>query len=123
MHPYLPHTYGANCLAYTGTHDNNTIRGWFEKEASPNDKQRLFRYLGGEVPVSEVHWAMIRLAMMSVASMAIFPMQDVLGLGEEARMNRPSIGNGNWEWRLLTEQLTPRAKERLLEMTEVYGRA
>jgi 4-alpha-glucanotransferase len=65
---------------------------------------------------------MIRLVMMSVANMAIFPMQDILGLGEEARMNHPSIGEGNWEWRLLPEQLTPTVKQRLLEMTEIYGR-
>ncbi len=123
MHPYLPHTYGANFLAYTGTHDNNTVRGWFEREAIPDDKRRLFRYLGGNVPVSELHWAMIRLAMMSVANMVIFPMQDILGLGEEARMNRPSIGEGNWEWRLLPGQLTPAVTQRLLEMTKIYGRA
>jgi 4-alpha-glucanotransferase len=123
MHPYLPHTYGTECLVYTGTHDNNTIRGWFEKEMSPDDKRRLFRYLGGDVPVSELHWALIRLAMMSVASMAIFPMQDVLGLGEEARMNRPSLGTGNWEWRLLPEQLTPAVMQKLLEITTLYGRA
>jgi 4-alpha-glucanotransferase len=122
MHPYLPHTYEANFVAYTGTHDNNTIRGWFEKEATSDDKRRLFRYLGGDVPVSELHWAMIRLAMMSVANMAIFPMQDILGLGEEARMNRPSTGEGNWEWRLLPGQLIPAVTQRLLEMTEIYGR-
>ena len=122
MHPYLPHTYEANFVVYTGTHDNNTIRGWFEREASPDDKQRFFRYLGGDVPVTELHWAMIRLAMMSVANMAIFPMQDILGLGEEARMNRPSTGEGNWEWRLLPGQLTPAVTQRLLEMTKIYGR-
>ena len=81
MHPYLPHTYEKNFLVYTGTHDNNTVRGWFEGEASPEDKRRLFRYLGREVPVEEIHWALIRLAMMSVARWVILPMQDVLGLG------------------------------------------
>jgi 4-alpha-glucanotransferase len=122
MHPYLPHTYEKNFLVYTGTHDNNTVCGWFEREASPDDKGRLFRYLGREVSVEEVPWALIRLAMMSVANMVILPMQDILGLGEEARMNRPSVPHGNWEWRLLPEQMTPSISQRLLEMTEIYGR-
>jgi 4-alpha-glucanotransferase len=122
MHPYLPHTYKENFLVYTGTHDNNTARGWFEGEASLEDKRRLFRYLGREVPVEEIHWAFIRLAMMSVARSVILPMQDVLGLGGEARMNRPSVAHGNWEWRLLPGQITASVSERLLEVTETYGR-
>ncbi len=123
MHPYLPHTYEKNFLVYTGTHDNNTVRGWFEGDASSEDKQRLFRYLGREVPAEEIHWAMIRLAMMSVARSVILPMQDVLGLDGEARMNRPSIAHGNWEWRLLPGQITPSVSERLLEVTKTFGRS
>jgi len=122
MHPYLPHTYQEDCLVYTGTHDNNTVRGWFEEDLSPEDKRRLFRYLGRQVPAEEIHWALIRLAMMSVARLAILPMQDVLGLGGEARMNRPSIAHGNWEWRMLPGQNTPLVSERLLEITETFGR-
>ena len=122
MHPYLPHTYEKHYVAYTGTHDNNTIKGWFEKEATPEDKRRLFRYLGREVPLEELHWEMIRLAMMSVANLVIFPMQDLLGLGEKARMNRPATKEGNWRWRLLPQQLTPLLTRRFLEMTEIYGR-
>ena len=110
-------------MLYTGTHDNNTARGWFEGEASPEIRQRLFRYLGREVPAEEIHWELIRVAMMSVANMAIFPMQDVLGLGEEARMNRPATTEGNWQWRLLPDQLTSSLAKRLLQMTEIYGRA
>ena len=123
VHPYLPHNYEKNFLVYTGTHDNNTVRGWFEKEATPEEKKRFFRYVGREVPVEEVHWEMIRLAMMSVANTVIVPMQDILGLGEEARMNRPSIAHGNWEWRLLPEQLNPSVGQRLLDMAKTYGRA
>jgi 4-alpha-glucanotransferase len=122
MHPYLPHNYEKHCVAYTGTHDNNTVRGWFEKNASPQDKARLSRYLGKEVTPDEVHWEMIRLAMASVADTVIFPMQDVLGLGEEAEMNRPGTAWGNWEWRLQAGQITPAVTARLLEMTERYGR-
>ena len=122
MHPYLPHMYERNCVAYTGTHDNNTIRGWFEGEASSDDRRRLFRYLGREVPPDEIHLELTRLAMISVANTVIFPLQDILGLGEESRMNRPATTWGNWEWRLRPDQLTQAASERLLEMTEIYGR-
>jgi 4-alpha-glucanotransferase len=110
-------------VVYTGTHDNNTSRGWFEKEAKPEEKRRLARYLGREIAAKEVHWELVRLAMMSVANTAIIPMQDILGLGEQSRMNRPAKKDGNWKWRLLPDQLTPSLAERLLEMTEIYGRA
>ncbi|MBM3300374.1 MAG: 4-alpha-glucanotransferase, partial [Deltaproteobacteria bacterium] len=123
MHPYLPHNYERDCVAYTGTHDNNTIRGWCEREAKPDDLRRVFRYLGREVPLGEIHCELIRLAMMSVANTVLFPMQDLLGLGEEARMNRPATSGGNWEWRLSEEQLNPSLPAKLLEMTEEYGRA
>lgn len=121
--PYLPHNHVKNCVLYTGTHDNNTTRGWFENEATPEIKEKLFRYLGREVSAHDIHWELIRLAMMSVANMVIFPLQDILGLGEEARMNRPSTAEGNWEWRFLPDQLTPTLAQRLLEMTEIYRRA
>ena len=120
--PYIPHNYTQNCVVYTGTHDNNTIKGWFEKEITPEDKKRLFQYLGHQVSGEEIHWELIRLAMMSVANTVILPMQDVLGLGEEARMNRPATTSGNWRWRFLPEQLTPEVTRRLLEMTKTYGR-
>ncbi|HHT9105735.1 MAG TPA: 4-alpha-glucanotransferase [Candidatus Wujingus californicus] len=121
--PYILHNHVKNCIVYTGTHDNNTIRGWYEKEISIEDKERLFRYLGREVSVEEIHWVLIRLAMMSVANTVIFPMQDILGLDEKARMNRPSSAEGNWLWRLLPEQITILLIQRLREMTEIYGRA
>lgn len=120
--PYVPHNYIRNCLVYTGTHDNNTVKGWFEKEMSLDDKDRLFRYLGRELKSDEIHWELIRLAMMSVANTTIFPMQDILGLGEEARMNLPSTTEGNWEWRLMPEQLTQQLSKHLLEITEIYRR-
>jgi len=121
--PYIPHNLPRKCVLYTGTHDNNTTRGWFEREATPEIKERLFRYLGREVSADRVHWELIRLAMMSVANMVIFPMQDILGLGEEARMNRPATTKGNWQWQLLLEQLTPSIADKLRGMTEIYGRA
>lgn len=123
MSLHLPHKHVRNCVACTGTHDTNTVRGWFEREATPENKERLFRYLGREASVQEVHLEFIRLAMMSVADMAIFPMQDILGLGEEARMNRPATTEGNWVWRLSPECLTPSLTGMLLNMVETYRRA
>jgi len=121
--PYIPHNLPKNCVLYTGTHDNNTTRGWFEREATPEIKGRLFCYLGREVPAEDIHWEMIRLAMMSVANTVIVPMQDILGLGQEARMNLPATTKGNWQWKLLADQITPTLTKKLIEMTEIYGRA
>lgn len=120
---YLPHNYEKNCVVYTGTHDNNTVKGWFTGEAHHEDKKRLFRYIGREVEERDVHREFIRLAMMSVANMAVIPMQDILGLGEEARMNLPATSHGNWRWRLLSDQITPSLIKEIREMTETYGRA
>lgn len=120
---YIPHNYVRDCIVYTGTHDNNTVRGWFETEATPEEKRRVFRYVGHEVSAQDIPWAFIRLAMMSVANLVIIPLQDVLGLGQEARMNRPATASGNWGWKFLLEQLTPAVAQTLAELTEIYGRA
>ncbi|MFC1658828.1 4-alpha-glucanotransferase, partial [Candidatus Omnitrophota bacterium] len=120
--PYIPHNLVKECVLYTGTHDNNTARGWFEKEASSQEKNNLFEYLGRQIQAEEISWALIRLAMMSVADTVIFPIQDVLGLGQEARMNTPATTHGNWQWRLLPEQLTPEIAHRLLQATRLYAR-
>jgi len=120
--PYAPHNVVRNCIVYTGTHDNNTIRGWFENEAPPEVKERFSRYIGREVPAEEISLAFVRLAMMTVADTVIFPIQDLLGLGQEARMNRPATRDGNWEWRLDSELLSPEVHRILREMTELYGR-
>lgn len=121
--PYITHNYNKNCVVYTGTHDNNTIKGWFRNELSYEDRKRLFRYLGHEVSEDTIHHELIRLAMMSVADTVIIPMQDILGLGEEARMNTPSTSKNNWEWMLAREQITSALAEELSEMTAIYGRA
>lgn len=121
-HPYAPHNYSRNSVVYTGTHDNNTVVGWFKDEAGPEEKDRLSSYLGRELTQEQVHWELIRLALMSVADTAVIPMQDLLGLGAEARMNRPGTTEGNWEWRLVPEQITPSLTACLAEMTKLYGR-
>ena len=119
---YLPHNYTKDCVVYTGTHDNNTVKGWWKCEASPEDRKRFFKYIGKEVPDQSIHWEFIRLATMSVANICIIPMQDVLGLSKEAKMNRPAKTEGNWQWRLKPDQINPSLLEKLKEITETYGR-
>ncbi|MFB0524085.1 MAG: 4-alpha-glucanotransferase, partial [Phycisphaerae bacterium] len=120
--PHILHNHIEDCVVYTGTHDNNTIRGWFSKEAKPKQKKRLFDYLGREVSANQIHWHLIRLAMSSVARMVIIPMQDVLGLGEKARMNLPGTIKGNWRWRMQPGQLTATVAKKLKDLTRIYGR-
>lgn len=120
--PYAPHNHEWNCVVYTGTHDNNTARGWFEEEASPEDRARLCAYTGREVSSDNVAWVLIRLALGSVANTSILSMVDVLGLGGEHRMNRPAKSRGNWRWRMGKGQITDALAGRLREMTELFGR-
>ena len=120
--PYAPHNVERNCLIYTGTHDNNTARGWFEKETTPEVKKRICIYAGKKVSAESIGRELIRLAMMSVADTAIFPIQDLLGLGEDSRMNKPATHKSNWEWRLDPELLTPSVADELRIMTQIYGR-
>jgi 4-alpha-glucanotransferase len=120
--PYLPHNYAENSIVYTGTHDNNTTRGWFEKDLQGEDRRRLFDYLGCRFTAAEVSWELMRAALRSVAKIAIVPMQDVLGLGSPARMNQPAGKNGNWRWRMRPGQTEARLAERLRKLTWTYGR-
>jgi 4-alpha-glucanotransferase len=122
-HPFVPHNHVPNCVVYTGTHDNATVREWYEHETSHKERERLAIYLGRTPTPDTVHWEMIRMAMMSVARTAIFPLQDVLGLGKESRMNVPSEVNGsNWTWRVDPALLRDETWLRLKEMTVIYGR-
>ncbi len=120
--PHAPHNITGGCIAYTGTHDNNTVRGWFEHEVSGDQRDLLFRYIGGTFGADHAHRILIRLAMLSPAETVIVPMQDILGLGEEARMNRPGTAEGNWEWRLRREQMREQAMQEFSEVTGLYGR-
>ena len=117
---YLPHTYTKNCVVYTGTHDNDTLIGWFQK-AKEEDRQFARDYLNSSSD-DEIHWDAIRGAWSSVASMAISPVQDFLGLGSEARINTPGVAAGNWQWRLRHGVLTDELAERIAKLTRVYSR-
>lgn len=121
---HLPHHYVHNSVVYPGTHDNDTALGWWEK-TSEVEKQRVAQYLGYDSPASmqEVNWILIRNALASVADLAILPLQDILGLGSEGRMNDPSVNAGNWRWRYPNSALlTPELSDRLLKMTQLYSR-
>ena len=119
--PFLPFNYtNRNAIVYTGTHDNDTTVGWFERR-SPEAQQTVINYLGC-VCSEGIQWSLIRLASSSVANVAIFPLQDILGLGNEARMNLPGTAEGNWGWRYHPDQLTPGLAGHLSCITEMYGR-
>ena len=117
---YLPHTYTKNCVVYTGTHDNDTLVGWFQK-AKEEDREFARNYLNSRAD-EEIHWDAIRGAWSSVACMAISPVQDFLGLGSEARINTPGVAAGNWQWRLKHGVLTDELAERIAKLTRVYSR-
>jgi len=119
--PYLPFNYVRNAVVYTGTHDNNTTVGWFE-QLSEHEKNDFLLYLGC-TSSQGIHWDLIRLALSSVGNQAIIPLQDILGLGAEARMNVPSQAEGNWGWRYQPAALRDELSSRLKALTEAYGRA
>ncbi len=127
---YQPHNYNRHCIVYTGTHDNDTVVGWFNSamgEGTTRDHEQIEReraktlaYTGTDG--SQIHWDMIRLALASVGEMAIFPLQDLLGLGSEARMNMPGTAQGNWSWRFQWEQISADTEKQLREMADIYQR-
>jgi len=127
----LPHNYHANVVVYTGTHDNDTTVGWFSsvagegstrtEEEVEGERTMCMRYLNTDG--KEIHWDFIRGVWQTVANTAVVPLQDLLGLGNEARMNLPNSTEGNWSWRFNADALTDELTQRLKELTELYGRA
>lgn len=128
---YRPHTYEKNCVVYTGTHDNDTTRGWYaaqgpdyahmNSEVLEAERDLCRRYLSADG--SNINWDFIRLALGSVADTAVIPMQDVLGLGNDCRMNLPGTATGNWSWRMHSEELQSAPSEYLAMLNEVFDRA
>ncbi|HZM11899.1 MAG TPA: 4-alpha-glucanotransferase [Candidatus Limnocylindrales bacterium] len=119
-HIYLPHMFTIDSVVYTGTHDNNTTVGWWDSDASETEKRCALEYLG---KVDDgINWAFIRAAFSSVAILAVIPVQDVLGLPGDARMNIPSKPGGNWSWRLAHGALTPELADKLAVLTVVTDR-
>ncbi len=118
-HPYLPHNFVRNTAVYTGTHDNDTTRGWYAA-LDEAQRDRVRRYLARDG--STIGWDLIRLAWASVADYALVPLQDLLNLGSEARMNTPGRAKGNWTWRFTDDLLTESLLDRLAQITALYGR-
>jgi len=117
--PQLPHRFETQTVAYTGTHDNDTARGWFE-QADEDERERAITYLGCTEP--DIPWGLIRAAYTSVAETAIVPVQDILGLGSDARMNTPGKEIDNWSWRLHPAALTREHSEKLRQLGVISGR-
>lgn len=118
--PHLPANYARETVAYTGTHDNNTALGWYRDEASPRARAALRQLAGGGG--NEPNWEMIEVVLASNADLAVIPLQDVLGLGTEGRMNTPGSSSGDWLWRFPNGALTPGLAARLREITATSGR-
>jgi 4-alpha-glucanotransferase len=117
---FLPHNFTPNCVVYSGTHDNDTTRGWYETSSTEKERDFARRYLGRDG--ADIAWDLIRVAFSSVADMAVVPLQDVLNLGTQARMNLPGRASGNWGWRFEWSQVNDGMRERLKEMSMLYGR-
>jgi 4-alpha-glucanotransferase len=117
---FLPHNYERNFIVYSGTHDNDTTWGWYERTATDHERDFARRYL--RTDGHDIAWSMIDTAFRSVAIFAIVPLQDLLNLRGEARMNLPGRAEGNWAWRFTPEQLTGHVAQRLADTTAVYGR-
>lgn len=119
---YLPYKYDHNCVVYTGTHDNETTKGWLEN-LQGHDLKFVREYINCyEQPVNDCVWALIRTALSSVADLAVIPIQDYLCLGNEARMNAPSTLGDNWKWRLTANQISETTLYHMREVTRIYGR-
>ncbi|WP_461490095.1 4-alpha-glucanotransferase [Pontibacter sp. HJ8] len=119
---YAPHNHIPNTIVYTGTHDNSTARAWYEQDASKEDRKRLSEYSAQQLTKQNVSEVMARLAYMSVAQLVVLPIQDILGLGKEAIMNKPSTANGNWLWRLERGLFTKTTARKLRKEIQLYGR-
>lgn len=120
--PYLPHNYTSNCVVYTGTHDNETVAGWY-RSILPEERAAVCRYLHRDAgAVEPLHWDFVCTAMASVGRWCIIPLQDYLGLDNRARINHPSTLGENWRWRVDGAALTPELAGRIRAVTETYGR-
>ncbi|HTF82091.1 MAG TPA: 4-alpha-glucanotransferase, partial [Cytophagales bacterium] len=120
---HIPHHYTPNFVVYTGNHDNNTTVGWFRKETDQQDHEKIKAYVG-DLDISEknIHLIMARMAYASVANMVVIPVQDLMGLDESARINKPGTVKDNWSWRLKPQQLKPQVADLLKKWVVLYDR-
>jgi 4-alpha-glucanotransferase len=123
QNPYIPHNHRRNCVVYAGTHDNDTTAGWWESEATAEEKRNFLAYTGLENPTpARVAGEMTRMTLASTADLAVVTAQDILHLGGEARMNKPSTTAGNWQWRLENLDAFERELGRFAELNALFGR-
>lgn len=120
--PYLPHNHSIDSVVYTGTHDCNTVKGWFTNDLTRLQKKNLFEYLGKETSDEDICEELIRQAYGSPSCLAVLPIQDVLELDGSARFNFPGAKESNWQWRVLAPSLTPRLSDHLAFLVDEFGR-
>ncbi|MGL4912703.1 MAG: 4-alpha-glucanotransferase [Romboutsia sp.] len=119
---YLPHNYNRNCVVYTGTHDNSTVCGWY-RDLNKNDKNMSISYMNNKYTKNNaIHWDFICLGMRSISDTCIIPVQDYLGLGDEARINIPSTLGNNWTWRMNKNSFSKKVVKKIYMLTKIYGR-
>lgn len=119
---YLPHNHIENCVVYTGTHDNDTTKGWYQS-LRDDEKAYIAEYMGcGYINPNDIAWMMIKTAFRSVADLCVVPMQDFLNCGSEARLNAPSTFGSNWRWRILDNECTPELAGRIARLNQLYQR-
>ena len=118
----IPHNYDKNYLVYTGTHDNNTTKGWYAEETTADDRRRIEQYFDTKITGKNIHTILSRAGYASIANTVILPMQDVLGLDAFFRMNKPGVADGNWTWSLVSEQLGPALERQLRKWVQLYNR-
>ena len=126
---YLPHNYTSNCVVYTGTHDNDSIRGWLSTYTAEEDRQTIIDYLGLDADatkpldeIKDINWKFVLACMTSVADYCIIPMQDLLGLSSESRVNIPSTVGNNWKWRMKEDAFNDDVVAKLKNLTRISGR-
>lgn len=120
--PHVPRNYPANCVAYTGTHDNNTIQGWYYQESKEHERANIKAVLNLKPNPRQLHWQMIEVLMKSKANITILPLPDILGLDSSARMNTPATKVNNWKWRFESKELSPSVNSKLLRLTRLSKR-
>ena len=119
---HIPHNYVYNCIVYTGTHDNNTLKGWFNHELDKSGRKRLMKYEDTEINKTNCNQKLIRMAYRSIARLAIIQMQDFLELDEQHRMNTPSVAKGNWEWKLKKADITSKLVKKISRLVLLFNR-
>src|SRR5690606_34657684 len=120
--PHIPHQYGQNFVAYTGTHDNNTLLSWYNQDVDQTTRNRIDHFVGTSIDASNINKSFMRLLYASIADTVIIPMQDILELDGSCRMNKPASTAGNWLWRMKKQAFQKNVQKQLWQYTQLYNR-